>query len=384
MKSYKPTLSTTCLPVETDETKETTKEILTYLREENEKSRAALRAEADANRSFLTTAMGWISVPLSALLAIAGIFGLRSISGLHKEANRQYESLSQQQQRQAAVLSKQAELTGKLLGDQQQQLAEELKLKINKTSGDADRALSEVVAGARADSSKIIKNAEAQTQSQLDNKFNEGHVEATITTAFQNSPLVDSLINAKLKDNRQIKQTIDLALQKQLPDAVSKVKNAARPTIRASKDSVSVQSDGTVTVSEEFDNKGNQNALDVTTFNAVSISNPFADRNAAILPFAELAKEIAQTKARGTKLPHAVVPNGVFDIYAYATLTPVDLARVTESSAIIIFMFWLEYSAPNGDNFYTVKCGSTTGKLETVTDCPFDDRMIEPLLGLAK
>ncbi len=59
-----------------------TRELLTFLRDENAANRSALSDDAERNRRLLTDSLKLISYPLAVLLAIAGFFGFKSITDL--------------------------------------------------------------------------------------------------------------------------------------------------------------------------------------------------------------------------------------------------------------------------------------------------------------
>lgn len=57
-----------------------TKELLEFLRKENEASRAAVRQDSDANRRLLTDSLKVIAYPVTAALAILSFLGFRSVT----------------------------------------------------------------------------------------------------------------------------------------------------------------------------------------------------------------------------------------------------------------------------------------------------------------
>jgi hypothetical protein len=59
-----------------------TREVLAFLRSENEANRAALREDADKNRKLLTDTIRFTAYPLAAIIAVAAFFGWRSLADL--------------------------------------------------------------------------------------------------------------------------------------------------------------------------------------------------------------------------------------------------------------------------------------------------------------
>lgn len=73
-----------------------TRELLQFLREQNDANRTAIRNEAEANRKLLLDTVKFVSIPVAMLIAIAGFLGFRSISDLkatlEAEARRSTQS----------------------------------------------------------------------------------------------------------------------------------------------------------------------------------------------------------------------------------------------------------------------------------------------------
>jgi hypothetical protein len=59
-----------------------TRDLLQFLREENAASLTAVREDAEASRKLLIDTVKLVSIPVTALILVAGWFGFKSISDL--------------------------------------------------------------------------------------------------------------------------------------------------------------------------------------------------------------------------------------------------------------------------------------------------------------
>ena len=69
-------------PSSSETSNKETKELLVFLREENEKNRSTVSDEAEANRKLLLDALKIVSIPLAVVIGIAGFLGFKSFSDL--------------------------------------------------------------------------------------------------------------------------------------------------------------------------------------------------------------------------------------------------------------------------------------------------------------
>lgn len=111
-----PEVQTGAVPSTSDQTKE----LLQFLRQENEANRAAIRTDADANRKLLLDTVKLVSIPVTALILVAGWFGFRSISDLKEtlesdaRGSTQAEIARMQQSTQAEITRMQGEIRSRL------------------------------------------------------------------------------------------------------------------------------------------------------------------------------------------------------------------------------------------------------------------------------
>src|ERR1017187_6112870 len=70
---------------------EQTRDLLQFLREENEANRRASREDSEASRSLLRFTVWLVAVPITALILVVGWFGFKSVSDLKDSLQKQAE-----------------------------------------------------------------------------------------------------------------------------------------------------------------------------------------------------------------------------------------------------------------------------------------------------
>ena len=188
-------------------TADQTRELLQFLRQENEANRTAIRGDAEANRKLLIDTVKLVSIPVGILILIAGWMGFRSINDL--KATLEAEA---RQSTQAEITRMQAEIRTRL-GEQFQTPI------LQKTVRDA------AVEATKTAAEPLIKN-EVAVQVKLRVDEQKPTIAATVAQqtriavkemGSQIEPLVKSSVDAKISTSvdpiiQRIKDEADLEL----------------------------------------------------------------------------------------------------------------------------------------------------------------------------
>ena len=318
-----------------------TKELLTYLGDENRKNREALRDDAEANRKLLGDSIKWVSVPLSLLITIAGFLGWNSLEQIKKQGTAFYVE-------------------------------------------------------AQTNESKAV-------QERLDKEFAKDNIQKTIQVAVQKSPFVSKTIDEKLlleKDaidrkaasevagtaqaavNRQMneqKHVIDEEVQKDSWDLLKAYQEAAkkiseaRPRVRVTGGSA-VTNKGSIALIATFENTGRFDAKHLTSYSTATVLPTARGDQALKDVFIGLAHKIADMRS-DKKGEHSkdLGWGREIDFSARSDISSFDESRLEEDNAELYFMFFVEYEDSAGYQYYTPYCGSTAGNLERIITCPSEN-----------
>ncbi len=180
-----------------------TRELLRFLREENDANRQAVRDEGEANRTLLLDTVKFVSIPVSLIIAIAAILGFKSLSDLKQtlqsEASRETKT---------EVTRMQGEIRDTL---KKQFQTPELQKMVKEAAGDSTRTAAE----------PLIKSEVAvQVKSRIDAQ--KGDIATAVHQQTQSAvkemgPQIDSLV----------KDALDTKIQSQFTPVIDDLKNEA-------------------------------------------------------------------------------------------------------------------------------------------------------------
>jgi hypothetical protein len=188
-------------------TADQTRELLQFLRQENEASRTAIRVDAEANRKLLIDTVKFVSIPVGILIVIAGWMGFKSINDLKTTLEAEAR-----QSTQAEITRMQSEIRARLSEQFQtpnlQKTIKDAAVEATKTAAEP-LIKSEVAAQVklRVDEEKPAIAATVTQQTQI----------AVKQMGSQIEPLVKNSVDAKISTSvdpivQRIKAEADLQL----------------------------------------------------------------------------------------------------------------------------------------------------------------------------